>query len=893
MKPHHPPRRRRRPAVRFGYALPFVIVMLMLLAVALSSMLFVLAAGARSTESMVGRRKAFYVCDGLGRLATIAAADYFAQLTGAPQAADLKAHVVALANGTQDANGQVTLPGFFASSPGYELTDFDIKPEGTSVVEPLSSGPFAGMPAVQNSVSLSLGAKRTTTGSMCRQEQSVTLGKIAMFQFFVFSDQDYTDWTPGPDMASTGRVHANGTVCLSSIASGKSLWIERITAAGDIVHSSNSGCRAGTYTPQDHPVKIAKVASPVFDLNPGNSNLIEPNPDHFANFDGDSRTQAPGWAQYARSTYNDHLLDAAHGVTKLRLPVMGGLSVQRGYDAAAATPPVVDNSSTRLLVDPVLSGDTSEARRMKLAYKADLRIINGVWYLRDPNNPDAWPGTPIWSDHPGNFTTVAEEGVQPSGVAVGQNQLASARSWGVHRPKRFSYYRFNADGDLLVDAADPAAVLSYGLLARDAGTGSEGPIWQPALRCNQTPTPGSLAAATSTADACAAASANASDPDSVGERLLRGTRSGFVNSHLYAFEQDSTGTEDCTQASSKCFDRSNVLPVNFDVAAFQHALASTAGRELGSYFSTASHPEPFNGIVWISSTWPGASSQPSATLGPLQKNVDDANQPARIVESSGEQYENQALPYPLCTGSTGSDAADSLAGHEVLDEADTDKNTGFKIPSCATYVVGNPMNAARPHALRIYNARNVNSALGTTRPILPSTPMLPSGLTIVTNLPVYVLGDVNLGSDPDNLAGTSPWVPLLVAGDIVYTQSNAWSDHEARWSKPANGNSTAEATGYNMQVLTGWNPTPSSSAYWSGSLQNILRLHENWANQTMRFRGSIVVGWASVYNRARLKVGAFAGAYRDWGFDRHLESLAHQPPGSPTFDVAAVRQWKR
>ena len=51
-----------------GYALPFVILMLLILAVATATLLFVLTAGARSTEAMVGRRKLFYACDGLGRV---------------------------------------------------------------------------------------------------------------------------------------------------------------------------------------------------------------------------------------------------------------------------------------------------------------------------------------------------------------------------------------------------------------------------------------------------------------------------------------------------------------------------------------------------------------------------------------------------------------------------------------------------------------------------------------------------------------------------------------------------------------------------------------------------------------------------------------------------------
>lgn len=54
-------------------------------------------------------------------------------------------------------------------------------------------------------------------------------------------------------------------------------------------------------------------------------------------------------------------------------------------------------TNQRFVVDPVLRNEPADVREQKLAFRADLRIINGVWYVPDPSAPHL-PGLPIWSD---------------------------------------------------------------------------------------------------------------------------------------------------------------------------------------------------------------------------------------------------------------------------------------------------------------------------------------------------------------------------------------------------------------------------------------------------------------------------------------------------------------
>ena len=75
-----------------------------------------------------------------------------------------------------------------------------------------------------------MNAAKIDSGWECQQDQELVLGKIAMFQFFIFSDVTYTEWTPGPPMTATGRTHVNGAAGLC-IGGNNTLHADRITVA--------------------------------------------------------------------------------------------------------------------------------------------------------------------------------------------------------------------------------------------------------------------------------------------------------------------------------------------------------------------------------------------------------------------------------------------------------------------------------------------------------------------------------------------------------------------------------------------------------------------------------------------------------------------------------------
>ena len=147
------------------------------------------------------------------------------------------------------------------------------------------------------------------------------------------------------------------------------------------------------------------------------------------------------------------------------------------------------------------------------------------------------------------------------------------------------------------------------------------------------------------------------------------------------------------------------------------------------------------------------------------------------------------------------------------------------------------------------------------------------GLTIASDLPVYIEGEYNIWNGVK---------PAMVAGDAVTLLSRNWQD--AR-STAATTVRISTNTTYNAVIFAGNHPTTPGVNY-NGGLENVLRLLEDWTGETLTFRGSIVDLWAS-----EVAIGLWSGSYydapiRDFGYDNIY--LLSAPPGIP--QVFAVEQ---
>jgi hypothetical protein len=853
-----------------GSAFLFAILVIALLAIITEGLFYRNRSGGDAAGIALQKQKMDYLNEGLAQVASQFAQDYFS-IDKAPTTAALNAYVAA-----QMASLDISGYAVQNLAPGGAST-LNLTMSGGTLISQVPSGPFVGMDSYQVPVQIDIRLVHQAGTLQSAVTKNSVLAKVGLFEFSLFGDQAGATTYLAPDLAMDvpGRVHVNGDFCLGNNGSAAvPLRIGKITASGAVKNLREATCwTAGIATANDTLVATDQSFTLFASLDPGAG-------------DGCVNCNLSGmdWKAFAISTWRGNLLDVAHGVAPFKLPVGGLDRVQDGVRADLTGIP--NGGSMRVLVDPVLSVDPSAVAEQKFAFKSDIRIINGVWYLKNPASPSSWPGVPIWSDHPGRFISTNEEGIEGI-TAIGQEDIrsfwsASLNAWTPNlTPSRFSYYEYDPVNHQIF--ADNRGVVSYGTLFRDPA----GPTWRPGqwARANSTELCDATFQCTNCndtipLDAMAAASITCSGGNQpiFGDFVLNGTRSGFNDGNV-AYASAGGGA---TQIS-----RSHVLPMNFDVQAFRDALNDPTPGELGSFFGAGRFMgRPFNGVIYVTNTWPGSMNGVGGGQAqdyPFQSAQGDALEPLAAHAAA-----QQALPFALCSAAP-ADLAGGLAGSAY----DGTTATRFVVPNCKRYSPGYiapDRIDARPNVLRIINASTVDAAV------------FAQGLTLATNLPAYIVGDTNTSSDTSSVAA-APWVPTLLASDQLTLLSNGWDDANSHWDV-ATGSivKTGTNTTYNVSIFAGSAATTSTT--WNGGLENLPRYIERWlvgaTTQTAKVRGSIVMGFNSVY--ARNPVGpttpiiawgdkTFVEPARDFAFDPHLDKWLNQPAGAPSFDIYAVQRW--
>jgi hypothetical protein len=182
------------------------------------------------------------------------------------------------------------------------------------------------------------------------------------------------------------------------------------------------------------------------------------------------------------------------------------------------------------------------------------------------------------------------------------------------------------------------------------------------------------------------------------------------------------------------------------------------------------------------------------------------------------------------------------------------------------------------------------------------------GFTVATPNPLYVKGNYNITADdihfatePDSTTNANTCVPAALLSDSITILSSSFTDST---SATATGNASARNT-LNAAVITGNVPsTGTTTTTFSGGVQNLMRMLEDWNGDTNVMNTSIVVLWASkiATNQFRNPIGwtsptpAPVNPYykpptRLWGFDPNFYDPAKQPPGVPTALVPIRFNW--
>ncbi len=156
---------------------------------------------------------------------------------------------------------------------------------------------------------------------------------------------------------------------------------------------------------------------------------------------------------------------------------------------------------------------------------------------------------------------------------------------------------------------------------------------------------------------------------------------------------------------------------------------------------------------------------------------------------------------------------------------------------------------------------------------------LKSGLTVVSENPIYTQGDYN----------STAKKPAAIIGDAYNVLSNDWDD--ATSTLPL-ADRVASNTTINVSFITGNTTTGEDGHDYNGGLENLPRFLEDWGGKTLKLRGSMVDLWESQQATGEWSYGSYYKApNRDWGFDYDLLDPAKLPPGTPMVNLVVKKQW--
>jgi hypothetical protein len=900
-----------------GYSMLVVFLVLGVLTVSITSLVAYVQVSNQTKASSVQRIRSFYVCDGVQRMIGNVADDYFSKTLTPSKSGLIDALRPLGSSGPKLTLSSVMPPGYSAHSVDLKsLTPVGSLPILVRDVDGHTDGSvlFGNQMIVSSDVDL----RRDDLDYGCAISNQISVTKLSPLQFQIFDARAQAPvlGTSVFPLFVTGGLYADDAIAYAGGTSG--IWLRGLVKA-------NMVGLAPVVTPLMGPgpvyVRLERSKRGIYgdvEVQQG-LKLLPSVPAGCA--DPAAGVRLPG-APATSSTWEANMVpDPVVGVTACdgtRLaeqstsPLPTQLLLPGQFTSTAATvprvgkeglggfPTVPDGNENiegmRFLVDPPHANDSALQAARKFARLADILIIDGIWYVRDGSS--AWPtrpGLPVWSDHPGHFAEVAGGAAFPTGV--GQEDLRTDRGW-TSTPRRFSHYAtrpelpVDPEGRMLrpiTGGASPTHVVSYGKLCHIAGKD---------VPCDL----------------------HAGDKNRQRTGVLSATKVGFRDAIWEGGHPIKTK-----------LGVSDILPINIDLQALAAALADTSKGELGSYFIG----RPFNGILWVGSTWPnawdyegpgdGAGLQvPFATPVDIQTGIDWARDEAFDPPPSPlEPVLNRALPHPLCMSDLTTDAP--AKAHLAAFAPRT-----IYAPPCVTQLT-------HPTAVRLVN--------GDFEP-----EQFPNGLTVASHLPVYVLGDLNAKSKPDDSVlcddgGGEPryrswggslkrlrigdcddtqfghildpdeWTPVLLAGDTITIQSNDWRDDDWPWlteiSKAAAASPAARASDTTI-VASFISGNAVGNDLKFGGLLGAIRTLERWSDANTKefaaihLRGSLIVAHGPVYARgvpvkglaeAEGPTAANAAGYvpfLDFIYDEHLDSSSPGlPPGAPIFSFTYTRAWQR
>ena len=152
-----------------------------------------------------------------------------------------------------------------------------------------------------------------------------------------------------------------------------------------------------------------------------------------------------------------------------------------------------------------------------------------------------------------------------------------------------------------------------------------------------------------------------------------------------------------------------------------------------------------------------------------------------------------------------------------------------------------------------------------------------SGLTVVTNDPLYIQGNYN----------TQSKIPSAVISDSVNILSKDWQDTNSLPSKGLSSRIAGETT-VNAAFIAGVDTTTSGN--YNGGLENYPRFLEDWTGKNLNISGSFIELWnAQVAQGAWKTSDVYKPPNRNWSYDTSL--INSTPPFTPCVVEAQKGSW--
>jgi hypothetical protein len=167
------------------------------------------------------------------------------------------------------------------------------------------------------------------------------------------------------------------------------------------------------------------------------------------------------------------------------------------------------------------------------------------------------------------------------------------------------------------------------------------------------------------------------------------------------------------------------------------------------------------------------------------------------------------------------------------------------------------------------------------------------GFSVATPNPLYLWGNYNTTQDGVHFALTlgattnGYTVPAALFADAITVLSSSWSDAKSLDSY-SQRNTVAFNLVMNAAIVAGNVPSTGTSAItFSGGVQNLTRMLENWVSVTLTYNTSLVCLYSSqmATNQFQMPGIYYNPPTRIWAFDPNFYDAGKLPPGTPFYTL--------